>query len=200
MGGSGSGLYGNGGWIGRDTVESKLCLDIRVLKPGLDSGNTLIFKWRYREKRFSPPVERELKIATHSTYLLFQTPSDEYTVGLSWTNCNYGGKRPWFVCTGCGKRRGKLFFKKEKFLCRECHDLTYISCQVSGNKLEELDNKLYKLARKLQMKDFKPYDLHPLFFKPKGMHQETFDRLRSKLEWLLIKRQEAWIAGCRFHS
>ncbi|RJR23629.1 hypothetical protein C4578_04110 [Candidatus Microgenomates bacterium] len=198
MGASGSGLYGNGGLKGKETAESKLSLDIRSLKPGLDPGNTLTFMWRYRDGHFSKPQKCELKITTHDNYLLFHTPFDEHTVGLTWTDCNYGGRRPWFICPGCGQRKGKLFLKNEQFLCRKCHDLTYISCQVSGNKLEELNNKLYKLAKKLQIDDFKPYELYPLLFKPKGMHQATFDRLRSKLEWLLIKRAEAWMASCHF--
>jgi hypothetical protein len=40
-----------------------------------------------------------------------------YAVPLSWTPCNFGGSRPWFVCPGvlegvsCGRRVAKLYLK-----------------------------------------------------------------------------------------
>jgi len=52
-----------------------------------------------------------------------------------------GGKRWWFQCPGteglnrrekCQKRVGKLYLPPDKrdFACRECHELTYKSCQI----------------------------------------------------------------------
>ena len=61
----------------------------------------------------------------------------EYRVPLEYTDCNFGGERPWFNCPGsdCGERVGKLYSGPESdlYLCRHCHDLGYKSSQKSGN-------------------------------------------------------------------
>lgn len=59
-------------------------------------------------------------------------------IGLGTTSCHFGGVRWWFRCPsagveeGCeGTRCSKLYLPPHgrHFLCRECHDLTYRSCQ-----------------------------------------------------------------------
>lgn len=45
------------------------------------------------------------------------------TVCLTWTPCNYGGVRPWFLCPGCGRRVGILAAAGRRFLCRHCYRL-----------------------------------------------------------------------------
>ncbi len=60
-------------------------------------------------------------------------------IGLTTTPCNYGGVRWWFECpvvkdgVYCGNRVTKLLLPPagKYFGCRECHDLTYESCQKS---------------------------------------------------------------------
>jgi hypothetical protein len=60
----------------------------------------------------------------------------DYLVPLEYTECNFGGHRPWFECPGegCGERVGKLYkpLRDDLFLCRHCYDLTYESRQQSG--------------------------------------------------------------------
>ena len=61
----------------------------------------------------------------------------EQPIYLTWTPCNLGGKRPWFVCPGvvgrryCGRRVAILYSAGLYFLCRHCYDLTYRSRQDS---------------------------------------------------------------------
>lgn len=202
MGGSGSGPYGNGGLIGKDTVDNSLFLDVKELKGDLIVGKSLSFAWRYRRGRFGKWEYREFKIDVKEDNLVFSyfDQGEKYndSVGLSWTNCNYGGKRPWFVCPGCFTRKKKLFLKNAYFRCRECHGLTYISCQISGDKLKETTRKMYKLIEKVEVIDFKVYELKHFLIKPKGMHQETFERLQDELEWLSIQRMQAWLALVKF--
>jgi hypothetical protein len=102
-------------------------------------------------------------------------------VFLSWTSCNYGGKRPWFICPGrgCGKRVAKLYQVGKYFLCRHCHDLVY-SSQREGKEFRLLD-KAQKIYKRLGVTDRMDLGLKP---KPKGMHQTTYDRLVSKAEEL----------------
>jgi len=106
-------------------------------------------------------------------------------VPLVWTPCNYGGKRPWFICPGggkswqCGRRVAFLCFAEGYFRCRRCHDLTY-----SSHNKSKLD-RMYRKARKIRRRLGADMSLlSPIAWKPKGMHRKTFDRLRKEEEKL----------------
>jgi hypothetical protein len=51
------------------------------------------------------------------------------SVPLTWTACNFGGERPWFIFpgAGCGRRVAVLYGPGRYFLCRHCYDLRYES-------------------------------------------------------------------------
>lgn len=112
----------------------------------------------------------------------------EYRVALDYTECNFGGVRPWFRCPQCGTRRGKLYLppRRERFACRECYELGYQSSRSSGNDLERAEQR-YRKAFATADKDGRhrhPESLASPIFpeKPKGMHQETFDELMQDVE------------------
>ena len=60
-------------------------------------------------------------------------------VSITTTPCFYGGERNWFLCPAvvdgvlCENRAAKLHLPPggTMFACRQCHDLTYESCQQS---------------------------------------------------------------------
>ncbi len=60
-------------------------------------------------------------------------------IPLDFTSPGFGGLRSWFRCPAstpvgtCGRRVGKLYLPPGEavFACRECHRLTYRSCQAS---------------------------------------------------------------------
>lgn len=52
-------------------------------------------------------------------------------IQLTSTLCNFGGRRWWFVCSGCGRRVGVLYLSDKYFSCRRCNNLTYQSCRDS---------------------------------------------------------------------
>jgi hypothetical protein len=95
-------------------------------------------------------------------------------VPLTWTACNFGGERPWFVCpgAGCNRRVAVLYGPGRHFLCRHCYDLVYES---------QRDNAMYRALHKAQsirerlggsanmMESFPD--------KPKGMHWGTYMRM-----------------------
>ena len=66
--------------------------------------------------------------------------------------CQYGGTRPFFVCSGagasgCGRRVVKLYFSHGRFLCRCCSQLVYASkyerpWQRMGRKAAKLRQRL----------------------------------------------------------
>ncbi|MDD3284360.1 MAG: hypothetical protein PHZ07_02085 [Patescibacteria group bacterium] len=63
----------------------------------------------------------------------------DYKIKLTTTQCNYGGKRYWFICPlikngkVCGRRVGVLFSIGKWFGCRHCGNIAY-SSQMRGGK------------------------------------------------------------------
>ncbi len=99
------------------------------------------------------------------------------TVPLTWTPCNFGGGRPWFVCpgAGCGRRVAVLYGPGRYFLCRYCYDLVYESQSENGmyralHKAQAIRERLGGSANMTL----------PFPERPKGMHHETYRRLREE--------------------
>jgi hypothetical protein len=68
-------------------------------------------------------------------------------VPLTKTPCYFGGFRWWFICPDCGKRMAILYKPRYSnfFLCRQCHNLTYKSCQEHGTSFEPF-MKAFKIS------------------------------------------------------
>jgi hypothetical protein len=47
------------------------------------------------------------------------------------TSCHFGGTRLWFLCAGCNRRVGALYFGSEGLKCRHCYQLTYASRKMN---------------------------------------------------------------------
>ena len=101
-----------------------------------------------------------------------------YAVSLEYTDCNYGGRRVWFLCPayGCGQRVAMLYLGlADKFTCRHCNKLAY-RCQrqsADGRVLRKANN----LRKRLR---WPPGIIQEDGVKPKGMHSRTFNRLRAE--------------------
>jgi len=91
------------------------------------------------------------------------------------TSCNYGATRTWFLCPRCETRVAVLYGAGKLFLCRHCYDLTYRSQQEGV--VDRMMRKQWKIRERLGASDAL---VDPILFKPKGMHQKTFDRLRNE--------------------
>jgi hypothetical protein len=98
---------------------------------------------------------------------------DSQYISLSWTECHFGGERPWFRCPvrGCWNRVAILYFAGT-FACRECCNLAYASQRQSPNT--RASNRVNKIREKL---GWQPGFLNGVEWKPKGMHWKTFGRL-----------------------
>ena len=116
----------------------------------------------------------------------------DYTIPLEYTECNFGGVRPWFRCPGCGDRRRKLYLppRQKRFRCRECDDLGYRSSRTSGDEFKQAELRYRRAFAKADAKNRRPHPYGEPYApeRPKGMHQETFDRLKwqvtlAELEW-----------------
>lgn len=149
MGGLGSGRQN--AQHRKKTVEDSLILDIK--KSGITSGikhmgkNRLISgtsKWiRQRDNKVIAGIGFEIERVEEDTMLTLNydvtrnadSTTVRYQIRLANTPTPFGGLRWWFICPGddCESRAAKLYFKagSDYFLCRECHGLTYKSCQES---------------------------------------------------------------------
>lgn len=164
MGGFGSGRYGFLGEMPKRTVEK--CIELNI-----SDWN----RFGYIEPS-STEVVRRFSIAGENFVSRYS---------IAWIRCNYGGQRPWFVCPRCSQRVGKLYkpYLRSPFWCRHCHNLTYKSCQESGNDFSQAIRQIEKLKRKLGAKGREVAAVAPTPGKPKGMHWDTYlgilDELRS---------------------
>lgn len=108
------GGYGSGRRCRRETTDDYRRLEVRelhragVLTPGWRGGSC----WYQRsEKR----AEIKLEVFELSMVLRYSATSGgerkdyDYAVGLTWTGCNYGGRRPWLSYLCCGRRAAILY-------------------------------------------------------------------------------------------
>ena len=74
---------------------------------------------------------------------LAEWKSTEQRVSITWTNCRFGGRRPWFTCSAhtngryCGRRVAVLYLAGESFAylllraqAEEAEALTLGPCQA----------------------------------------------------------------------
>jgi hypothetical protein len=89
--------------------------------------------------------------------------------------CRYGGERPWFRCPKCNRRCAILFFVRTAVACRTCEGVAYRSQLASRSHrlFEKRDRLLGRLG-------VAPGPVARVVWKPKWMHQRTFDKLRLR--------------------
>lgn len=177
MGGWGSGSYFRIGGS-RRTAESSLPLDVRKLKRSgvLTPGKWFSWQWSIGGNVYSSIVA----VAEKDHLLLKYTHKDELVeqrIFFTWTPCNYGGERLWFLCPTCGKRVAVLYLRGKSFACRGCCNLTYQSCNDTAmdRKYRRANNLRKRIGAKQGC-----FNSLPLF-KPKGMHQTTWERIRWEI-------------------
>ena len=141
------GGYGSGCWSfshKKTTVEECRSLDVRRFKREgmLQRGQVWSGQWCWWDEDGNRTSWMDLTTSAEAITLSYtirwtyedREPEDiRYTVRVVWTPCNFGGKRPWFICPGrdCGRRVAKLYMppSAKYYLCRHCHDLSYRSRQ-----------------------------------------------------------------------
>jgi hypothetical protein len=100
-------------------------------------------------------------------------------IPLVWSWCHFGGARPWFICTRCDRRVGKLYNSGASLACRQCRDLRY-SSQRRGAKSRSY---LQALKLRLRLNDIATIG-GPIPERPRRMHRQTYYRLCRRLEEL----------------
>jgi len=168
----------------KDSTSSYRQLDIRVLqrKGFLRPRGWVSLYWSVNGEvvgsiRILAEFDRLVLSYRHRRYEE-DWKSEEYSVFLDHTRCNYGGERVWFLCPtrGCS-RRVAVLYGGSIFACRHCYQLAYESQRETPHSraLSRLQNIRMKLGGSGSLADDFPG-------KPKGMHWRTYNRLCLEAE------------------
>jgi hypothetical protein len=180
--GTGGSRFGAGRPATHVKAENCLRLDVRRWhrKGMLWAGSAGTWAWTNTEtgERRGSIGYRVESGAVRLDYSTDNKPSGQ-TVELTYTRCNYGGARPWFVCPIRFERVAVLYLRAGRFACRHCQRLTYAS--QSGDSIDRTWRKQYKAEEKLGEN----------WQRPKGMHRRTHERLMSVIWDCEQRRDEA---------
>jgi len=93
------------------------------------------------------------------------------------TPTNFNGRRRWFTCPNCGRRRAVLYVSRSGVLCRACLRLVYPSTRerAFGRAVDKRDRLYRRLGVRVR-------DGIERIEKPKGMHWKTFQRKLEEIE------------------
>ena len=177
------GGFGSGGWNskGRATAGQAMRLDVNGLnKSGcLEPGITSSQSWT---RGGEPSGNISVQANDGGITLIYRTSTNggewrdvREPVTIIWEPCNFGGRRPYFLCPRCGRRIVKLY-GLARFLCRSCNRLAYQCQRESGS--DRALRKDWTLRAKL---GGEPGMANPIPDKPKGMHWRTYNRIVDEI-------------------
>ena len=162
-----------------------------------DDDDASYLSWRTEGVQDLDGEERADRVRfryTTTHYPSEESADVEYVVRFDYTEPNFGGVRPWFICPECDTRRRKLYLpprrNANRYLCRECYDLGYRSSRTSGDEVERAEQRYRKAFAKADAENRRPHPNNLPYTpdRPKGMHQDTFDNLladvrKARREW-----------------
>jgi hypothetical protein len=203
------GGYNSGRHSGHPTAESGLALDVRrLLKRGAFvpgrrlSGSIQWIVTRTGEQQAVIAYESDLSPGESGSVRLryaVNGKQQEYAVSLVTTECNYGGRRWWFICPCSGRRCAKLHLPPggQIFAARKAYKLSYRS-QREG-PLDRSHSRLRRIYSGLGG-DYGNFG-DPPPRRPKGMRQKTYDGLLGRLDAAEELHDCIWLGGAsRFLS
>jgi len=127
---------------------------------------------------FAWPFMQKLRASRARVWFEHKTSGLLHKFGIQWTRCNFGGRRPWFICQ-CGKRVAKLYDTGSIVACRHCLDTIYESQRRGENGRKYLRACRIRLsiggAPKIS-RDFPE--------RPWRMHRKNYERIRIKAKKL----------------
>lgn len=158
-------------------TDDKRSLDIRRLhRAGMpQQGNAFGWHWtRHGEKVASINIvvaDDFVALSYRQSWRGGEWKDCLNTVRLDWTACNFGGKRPWWLCptAGCGRRVAVLYSGNGLYACRHCFGLAYRSQRETDGDLavrraNKVRDRLGWARGILNMPEGRP----------KGMHWTTY--------------------------
>jgi hypothetical protein len=182
------GGVGSGSWFRcftKDTTGAARKIDVRYLAQQgyLQAGRSWSLYWSCNGEPSGniSGITQETTIVL--TYRIREWGAEEWedvrqTIPLTRTACNFGGERPWLLCPACERRVATLYMGT-RARCRHCSNLAYGS--QNENAIDRMFRKARRIRRRLGVEESCEA---PILFKPKGMHQKTFDHLRKEVQRL----------------
>jgi hypothetical protein len=120
----------------------------------------------------------------------------DYRVPLDYTECHFGGYRPWFRCPDCGSRVAKLYLPPGcyRLACRECYELGYYTSRTSGDDVKQAELRFKRAFAKADKDNRRPHPggLTGVPKRPKGTHRDTFKELEANV-WAA---HDEWSQAC----
>jgi hypothetical protein len=174
----------------RLTVEALAadCVDVRDLyKVGALEGGWVTFRW----PEFRWPAVRKMRAARYLVLIELQNQVVPQQIPVSWTQCNYGGVRPWLHCPFCEQRVARLFKGFSGYFCRQCCGNPVYESQRRSKKARSY---LQAYRTRQQLGGSRPVT-DPLPERPYRMKRKTYDRLCDQIE-----RLERPLVGSRIIS
>lgn len=188
------GGYNSGGGRGAMRQGHFWDLDIAVLKrldmlrPGYQKS--LVWSTNGEERA-------RVQVECHGDHLILNYKSRQRggewepirdCIQLTYTYPNYGGRRAWFICPSCNKRK-RVLWGRTYYRCAKCYGMTHDS------QYEDRASRLLDRAQKIKIKlggevsCFEPFPP-----KPKGMHWRTYNARREEFEYVYHQANLATLA------
>lgn len=127
------GGFGSGRWQqGKSTTDDYPQIDVRHLQRDglLEPGHLFCQHWKGNDGCIEDiKIHAEIDMLTLIYKHKFSNENwkeEQFSLYLDWTACNFGGKRAWFLCSGCW-RRVAILYGGDNFACRRCFGLSYPS-------------------------------------------------------------------------
>jgi hypothetical protein len=192
MGGPGSGRHA---YATTPRVDESLQLDADHITDGVEyPGVTgrkrwgdeddpladLTMQFRTAAEAADRATHLELEYTIADRWSTTWTGEESHPVELEYTDCHFGGVRPWFRCPNreCQARVRKLYFPRgaQYWLCRECYDLQYLTSRRSGDDVKTAELRYRRAFRKADAENRRPHPNNAPFrpTRPTGMHHDTF--------------------------
>ena len=161
----------------RLTVEelASECLDVRELK----RAGILRDKWVTLWPSLRWPGIVKMSAVRYLIQLELRNQVVPQQIPISWTQCHFGGFRPWLHCL-CGRRVARLFKGMGGYFCRPC-----VGNPIYASQSKSTQGRRHFEACKLRLLLGGIASLAAPFPKrPRGMHRKTYSRLRLRAEAL----------------
>ena len=175
MGGRGSGRCSS--YSGKAETSDSMPLDIRKItrKSLLVPGNGFSWQWLVNDRQVAGiSIRVDFDQGMVLSYRMKSTGEVvEQRVQTQTSPCHLGGQRHWFTCPRCSKRVAVLYAPGRYFACRRCGGLGYAT-QKEGTG-DRASTRADKLRKRLS---WEAGILNGDGGKPKGMHWNTFLRLK----------------------
>jgi hypothetical protein len=204
------------------TIEESKAIDVNEFTETLRPGTRGSYRWSRDGEETGTIVwtvtgdagrERVLGDSLRLQFTVADRWTDEqreydYPVPLEYTDCNFGGVRPWFRCPGvvdgeeCTRRVGKLYCPpgRDLFLCRHCYGLGYTSSRTSGDDMKQAELRFRKAHANIDGERKHPGQYFAPPDRPKGMHQSTYEQLCEDLTAAYRDWEEATHAKLVAHT